>query len=132
MRWKPPRARPRRGAWRGSQQAKAGAAACLVAALLTLAAPGPASAYRCEDAVRSSTPAPYLEAHGRAMFSAPANTECPFPADEQRGSGRPKKRGSMSGLTVFVLAIAAVLLIPIGARGIPASADPYREDPFTY
>ena len=34
----------------------------------------------------------------------------------------------MSGLTVFVLAIAAVLLIPIGARGIPASVDPYRDD----
>jgi hypothetical protein len=43
-------------------------------------------------------------------------------------SKRTKKRGSMSGLTVFVLAIAAVLLIPIGARGIPSSVDPYTDD----
>ena len=34
----------------------------------------------------------------------------------------------MSGLTVFVLAIAAVLLIPIGARGIPSSIDPYSDE----
>jgi hypothetical protein len=34
----------------------------------------------------------------------------------------------MKGLTVFVLAVAAVLLIPIGARGIPSSVDPYSDD----
>jgi hypothetical protein len=34
----------------------------------------------------------------------------------------------MKGLTVFVLAVAAVLLIPIGARGIPSSIDPYSDD----
>jgi hypothetical protein len=34
----------------------------------------------------------------------------------------------MSGLTVFVLAVAAALLIPIGARGIPPSVDPYSDD----
>jgi hypothetical protein len=34
----------------------------------------------------------------------------------------------MSGLTVFVLAVAAVMLIPIGRRGIPYNVDPYRDD----
>jgi hypothetical protein len=36
----------------------------------------------------------------------------------------------MSSVAVFVGAIAVVLLIPIGARGIPSSLDPYcRELP---
>jgi hypothetical protein len=48
--------------------------------------------------------------------------------DDNRAPARTKKRGNISGLTVFVLAIAAVLLIPIGARGIPASVDPYRDE----
>jgi hypothetical protein len=44
---------------------------------------------------------------------------------------RSQKRGSMSSLTVVVLAVAAVLLIPIGARGIPSAVDPFRyEDPY--
>jgi hypothetical protein len=34
----------------------------------------------------------------------------------------------MSSLTVLVLAIAAVLFIPIGALGIPTSIDPFGRD----
>jgi hypothetical protein len=34
----------------------------------------------------------------------------------------------MSGLTVFVLAVGAMLLIPVGRRGIPYGADPYGHD----
>jgi hypothetical protein len=38
----------------------------------------------------------------------------------------------MSGLTVFVLAVAGALLIPIGARRIPSSIDPYENDDRTF
>jgi ABC-type Fe3+ transport system permease subunit len=41
---------------------------------------------------------------------------------------RKPKRGSMSSVAVFVVAIAVVLLIPIGARGIPSSLDPYGRE----
>jgi hypothetical protein len=54
--------------------------------------------------------------------------ECRVPDDDRGHAARPKKRGSMSSLTVLVLAVAAVSLIPIGARGIPAGIDPYRSD----
>jgi hypothetical protein len=39
-----------------------------------------------------------------------------------------RKKGSMSGLTVFVLAVAAALLIPIGRNGLPRAVDPYGHD----
>jgi hypothetical protein len=94
-------------------QARAGAAACLVFVLLALTAPGPAAAYRCEDA----------RTRPRVALSTGA---CPVPPEERPANET--KRGNMSGLTVFVLAVAAVLLIPIGARGIPAAIDPYRRD----
>jgi hypothetical protein len=109
----PPRARPRRGAWWGSQQAKAFAAACLAAVLLTLAAAGPAAAYRCEEA---ATP-PVMT----------SRDDCRVPRDETAGSPRKTKRGTMGSVTVLVLSVAAVLLIPIGARGLPSSIDPYRD-----
>jgi hypothetical protein len=109
----PPRARPRRGAWWGSQQAKARAAACLAAVLLTFAAAGPAQAYRCEEA---ATPATMM-----------SGEDCRVPSDETPASPRKAKRGTMGSVTVLVLAVAAVLLIPIGARGIPSSIDPYRD-----
>lgn len=105
----PPRARPRRGAWWGSQQAKAFAAACLAAVLLTLAAAGPAAAYRCEEAAMTS------------------REDCRVPRDESGGSPRKTKRGTMGSVTVVVLSVAGVLLIPIGARGLPSSIDPYRD-----
>jgi hypothetical protein len=34
----------------------------------------------------------------------------------------------MSGLTVFVLAVAVALLIPIGRNGLPRAVDPYGHD----
>jgi hypothetical protein len=127
MRRMPPRERPRRGAccW-GSRKARAGAAACLVVFVLTLGAPGPALAYRCEDPPPPPISLPHPELPGPAQFAPPTSTECRVP--DVQPSKRTKKRGSMSGLTVFVLAIAAVLLIPIGARGIPSSVDPYTDD----
>jgi hypothetical protein len=39
-----------------------------------------------------------------------------------------RKRGSMGGLTVFVIAVAAALLIPIGRNGIPRAGDPFGHD----
>jgi hypothetical protein len=122
----PPRERPRRGACWGSRRAKACAAACLASVLLALGAPGPAAAYRCEDPPPPvSLPHPELPA--QAPYASPTSTECQVP-DDERAAARTKKRGSVSGLTVFVLAIAAALLIPIGARGIPSSVDPYSDD----
>jgi hypothetical protein len=34
----------------------------------------------------------------------------------------------MSSLTVLVLAVATVLLIPVGALGMPTSVDPFGRD----
>jgi hypothetical protein len=115
MERKPPRERPRRGAWWGSRVARAGAAACLAAAIVTLALPGPAAAYRC-----GSTQPPD-GAQPTAMFQ-----DCRAEAPPKRP--RANKRGSISSLTVVVLALAAALLLPIGARGIPYSIDPYSQD----
>jgi hypothetical protein len=112
----PPRRRLRRGAWRGSRRARAGAAACLVTITLTLLAPGPAAAYRCGATQPDG-----------AQTTALSRDDCRAGAGPTRHT-RTQKRGTMSGLTVFVLAIAAVLLIPIGARGIPSSVDPYSDD----
>ena len=123
----PLRERPRRGACRGSRRAKACAAACLATFLLALGAPGPAAAFRCEDPPPPPVSLPHPELPAEMPYAAPTSTECQVP-DDDRAPARTKKRGSMSGLTVFVLAIAAVLLIPIGARGIPASVDPYRDE----
>lgn len=116
MRRMPPRRRLRRGAWWGSRRARAGAAACLATIVLTLMAPGPAAAYKCgatQPDGAQTTVLSRADCRPEVLPSRPART---------------KKRGSMSGLTVFVLAIAAVLLIPIGARGIPSSIDPYSDD----
>src|SRR5688572_741895 len=98
MRRMPPRARSRRGAWRGSRRAKAGAAACLATVVLTLLAPGPAAAYRCEESPRLVTPAVVM-----------SGEDCPVPAKEPARPARVNKRGSASSLTVLVLAVAAVL-----------------------
>ena len=115
----PWRERPRRGAWRGSRTAKAGAAACLGTVMLCLLLPGPAAAYRCGSTEFRDG------AQATAMFQE-CRAEPPA-----RPAARTKKRGSMSSLTVLVLAIAAISLIPIGARGIPSSIDPFRsEEPY--
>ena len=114
----PLRERPRRGAWRGSRRARAGAAACLVTVVVVLALPGPAAAYRC-----GSTQAPD-GAQATAMFQ---DCRAEAPPDE-----RPNRRGSVSSLTVVVLALAAALLLPIGARGIPYNLDPYSSQDRPY
>jgi hypothetical protein len=85
--------------------------------VITLAAPGPAAAYRCEDPPSVTTPAVVM-----------SGEDCRVPDDEPARRARAQKRGSMSSLTVLVLAIAAVLLVPIGALGMPTSVDPFGRD----
>jgi hypothetical protein len=95
--------------------------------VLSLAAPGPAAAYRCDEAPPVSVP--YPELPSRSLYAAPDGAECRVPDNDRTDPiRRTRKSGSMSGLTVFVLAVAAALLIPIGARGIPSSIDPYNDD----
>lgn len=55
-------------------------------------------------------------------------SECTTSADRRRPQKRAHKKGSVSGLTVFILAIAGALLIPIGRNGIPRMVDPYGHD----
>jgi hypothetical protein len=125
MRRMPPRERPRRGAWRGSRWASALAAACVVAVAVSLSLPGPAAAYLC-DGPRPAVAPPHPELVAPSEYASPNDAECRVPDDPP--NRRTKKRGSMSGLTVFVLAVAAMLLIPIGRLGVPRTADPYRDD----
>jgi hypothetical protein len=125
MRRMPPRERPRRGARWGSRRAKLGACACLLLVAAALSVPGPASAYLCDDSARLPKPPP-TELGGRTLYASPGAEDCRVP--KKRKDSRTPKRGSMSGLTVFVLAVGAMLLIPIGRRGIPKGADPYGHD----
>ncbi len=116
--------RPRRGVLRlGSRQVRAAAAACLAAGALAAALPPPAAAYPCGEV------APSL-AEGRQLTSAAAD-ECRSPETGHRSTppARVRKKGSMSGLTLFVLAIAGALLIPIGRNGLPHGGDPFGHDP---
>ena len=46
-----------------------------------------------------------------------------------KAPARANRRGSVSTLTVFVLAIAGALLIPIGRNGLPHGGDPFGHDP---
>ena len=118
--------RPRWGAWGlGSRRAKATAAACLSAVAVAAALPQPAAAYPCGDSPTTArTP----------QLAGVSPDECRVPETFRRTSSpvRPKKKGSISALTVFVLAIAGALLIPIGRRGIPQAVDPYGADEPTY
>jgi hypothetical protein len=116
----PPRARPRRGAWRGSRGGSAVAAACLAAVAL-LSLPSPASAFPCGDAPRPAVPPRQLS----SVHTGGA--ECTTPG-RRRKPQRTNKRGSVGGLTVFVLAVAGALLIPIGRNGLPRASDPYGHD----
>lgn len=52
--------------------------------------------------------------------------ECTTPGNRPNHGKRARKTGSASGLTVFVLALAGALLIPIGR--VPRSLDPYGHD----
>ena len=115
--------RPRRGAWEGSRQAKAVAAACFAVLAFALAQPQQAVAYPCSDGVTSVTPPRTL--------SSVTTDECRVPETLRRTEppARTNKRGSVSGLTVFVLAIAGALLIPIGRNGLPHGGDPFGHDP---
>jgi hypothetical protein len=118
----PSRVRLRRGAWEGSRRAKAMAAACLAVGALTLLAPPAAVAFPCGDPARDRG----------ASQVRPANVsphECGSPQTfRPSASEGERKKGSISGLTVFVLAVAGALLIPIGRNGIPRSGDPYGHD----
>jgi hypothetical protein len=116
--------RPRRGAWgKGSRRARAAAAACLAALGLSVSLPQQAAAYPCADAPASA--APQRELYGIS------SDECAVPETLRRSTEPPrkKKRGSMRTLTVFVLAVAGVLLIPIGRNGLPQGGDPFGRDP---
>ena len=115
---------PRRGACgKGSRRATAVAAACCAALAFALAMPQPAAAYPCGDGVTSATSARQL--------SGLSPDECRVPETLRRSKppAKARKRGSMSGLTVFVLAIAGALLIPIGRNGLPHGGDPFGHDP---
>lgn len=96
------------------------AAACL-AALVLASAPQQAGGYPCGESPRT--------------LQAASSDECRVP-DSLRHSTAPKrskrKQGSVSALTVFVLAVAGALLIPIGRKGLPQGVDPYAQDLPTY
>lgn len=116
--------RPRRGVLRlGSRQVRAAAAASLAAGALATAFPPPAAAYPCGEVAPSA-------AEGRQLTSAAAD-ECRLPETGHRSKppARTRKKGSISGLTVFVLAIAAALLVPIGRNGRLHRGDPFGHDP---
>jgi hypothetical protein len=63
-------------------------------------------------------------------MSIPAD-ECRVPETlrHPKAPVRERKKGSMSALTVFVLALAGALLIPIGRNGLPHSGDVFGHDP---
>jgi hypothetical protein len=113
--------RPRRGAWEGSRRAKAVAAACLAAVVFALVQPQLAAAYSCGEGAPAAVPP-------RTLASVSPD-ECRVPETFRRteAPARKKQRGSMRGLTVFVLAVAGALLIPIGRTGQPR--DPFGHDP---
>jgi hypothetical protein len=115
--------RPRRGAWEGSRQAKAVAAACFAVLAFALSQPQQAAAYPCGDGVTPTTPPRTLSSLQPDECRVPETLRRPKPP------ARANKRGSVGGLTVFVLAIAGALLIPIGRNGLPHGADPFGHDP---
>jgi hypothetical protein len=119
------RARPRRGAWgEGSRRASAFAAACFAVLALGLGLPSQAAAFPCGDGVAPT-------ASTRQLMSAMAPDECRTPekGDASIQPRREPKRGNVNSLAVFVLAVAAALLIPIGRKGLPHGGDPFGHDP---
>lgn len=99
------------------------AAACF-AALTLGSAPPQAGAYPCGESP-ARTP----------QLAGVSSDECRVPDSLRRSasSKRSKNRqGSVSALTVFVLAVAGALLIPIGRKGLPQGVDPYGQDRPTY
>jgi hypothetical protein len=129
MRKMPPRVRPRRGAWWGSRRAKAAALACLAAVSVALSLPAPAAAFPCGEAHRvASTSVVSPRQLQSTQKVVPGVDDCTTPSSRPRPHAAKRKKGSMSGLTVFVLAVAAALLIPIGRNGIPRAVDPFGHD----
>jgi hypothetical protein len=116
--------RPRRGVLRlGSRHARAVAAACLaVGAFATTLTPS-AAAYPCGDGGAPITNARQLMSASTDECRVPETLRHPKPA------ARENKKGSMSALTVFVLALAGALLIPIGRNGLPHGGDVFGHDP---
>jgi hypothetical protein len=117
--------RLRRGAWgEGSRAARALAAACLAAVALALVLPATAAGYPCGERRAPATAARTL------MSAAVSIDECRAPEQPRKAEpARTRKRGDMTGLTVFVLAIGAALLIPIGRSGLAHGSDPFDHDP---
>jgi hypothetical protein len=117
--------RLRRGAWgEGSRAARALAAACLAAVAIALVLPETAAAYPCGEPSAATSQTREL------MSAAVALDECRVPEQPRRiQPARTRKRGSATGLTVFILALGAALLIPIGRNGLPHGGDPFGHDP---
>ena len=96
--------------------------------------PSPAQAFPCGPSFRSVprtapvNPARRLQ-NAEAAEQVQTPDDCTTPSNRpHRGPAKARKKGSMSGLTVFVLAVAAALLIPIGRNGLPKAVDPYGHD----
>jgi hypothetical protein len=84
--------------------------------------PTSASAFPCGEAPRPSVPP-------RQLANLQATDDCRSPGELQKHPAkRARKKGSISGLTVFVLVIGGALLIPIGRNGLPRNVDPYGHD----
>jgi hypothetical protein len=94
----------------------------LAALAVLVSLPSPAGAFPCGDAARPSVPPRQLS----SVQQVPS--ECYASAERPKSQRRARKKGSVSGLTVFVLAVVGALLIPIGRNGIPRSGDPYGHD----
>jgi hypothetical protein len=115
--------RLRRGAWgEGSRAARALAAACLAAVAIALLLPATAGAYPCGERREQAT-------RTRTLSSAAVSTdECRTP-EQSRKTAPARKRGDMTGLTVFILGLGAALLIPIGRSRLAHGGDPFGHDP---
>ena len=97
------------------------AAACLASVAVLLSLPAPAASFPCGDAPHSAVPP-------RQLASVRQQTgDCTTPG-HRRKAHRSRKKGSVSGLTVFLLALGGALLIPIGRNGLPRPFDPYGHD----
>jgi hypothetical protein len=126
MRKLPPRERPRRGAGWGSRWATALVVACLATTAVSLSLPASAAAFGCGPASRPTQTLPPRQLQSSQRV-APSD-DCTTPGNRARPQASKRKKGSMSGLTVFVIAVAAALLIPIGRNGIPRAVDPFGHD----
>ena len=130
MKKMPPRVRPRRGARWGSRWASVLAAACLAAAFLAVSVPESASAFACGERDRpAQTFLPPRQLQTVQTVAPVGGDDCTTPGGNRpHTQTRAPKKGSVSGLTVFILAVVAALLIPIGRNGLPRAVDPFGHD----